>query len=264
MLKKILIVIGLLVVGSWVIGKTDLGSYVKTGWKEFWASTKKAVPVGFEIKRAEEMLANLDKADDRLIAAIASETVAIGRLEKEVSQLQASTDKLREEILARNEQLKTGAAVHKFGSQEYTSTQLAKELERSFKRLKTHEATLQAKKELLAERKQRLDAAKEQRDALMAEKADLQARIEKLKTDLAVLKAAETRSKKACSDSQLGELAKLKELVDSLEQRIETNMIEVQIREESRSPAPVFPIQEGGNITREIDEYFSKTKVAKD
>ena len=63
MFKKLLILSGMLVVVGWAFGSNagrELVSYVKTGWKEVRQATSKIVPLDFEIKRAEDLLQNLD------------------------------------------------------------------------------------------------------------------------------------------------------------------------------------------------------------
>ncbi len=260
MIKKLLIVGVVLVVGGWLLAKTDLPSYAKTGWKQLWASTKKQVPLSFEIKRAEDMLATLDKTDDRLISTIAGEKVAVNRLEREIADMEKTVAEKREEIQARNDELKS------FGSSFVTGTsprdQLTSDLSRSFTRFKMMENTLKAKKDQLAHHKQRLEAAKEQRDSLKAERENLQARIKKLKSDAEILKAAECRSKKGLDDSQVAELARLKNLVDGLEQRIETNLVEAQMRQEAKPPVAANPAIAAPVLTKEIDNYLNKGEKA--
>jgi chromosome segregation ATPase len=266
MIKKALVGVGILLVGGLVLAKTDCCSYVGTIWKQGKAYAKKQVPVEFEIKRAKDMLANLEKVEDRLITVMANEMVAMKRLEREVAEGQDGLDGMARDIQARNDQLKAGTFTVSRGVNS-SREQFALELERRFKRFKTAETTLKTKKDLLAQHQERLAAVKEQRDGLKGQKTDLASRIESLETQVALLRAAEARSKAKLSDSQIGELNQIKELIDSLEQRLETSVTELQLREEIKASQPTTSAPATGSnvsLSTEIDEYFGKAhgKVA--
>jgi chromosome segregation ATPase len=257
MLKKALLAAAVLATLGVLAWTTEMGSYLTTAWRESRAYFKRQVPIEFEIKRAKDMLANLEQVDDKLISALASEMVNRKRLEREVAEAEAAVAAARDSLRARNEAFKNIPV-----SQGRQRDQLAHELERLFKRVKTMEATLRTKRELLAQHDERVQAVKDQRDGLRAQKAELQSRIEALETQVALLKAAETRSRHRLDDSQLGELNRLKELVDSLEERIEKSMTELQLREEIKPPAP-SPLPgsygDSGTLSQEIEEYLSRS-----
>jgi chromosome segregation ATPase len=258
MLKKILVGTGILLVGGFIWAKTDVGSYVKTAWRQARASVKASVPIDFEIKRAKDMLANLDKADERLISVMANEMVAIRRLGKETETMQANIAQRRSELQVRSDDLKKSDKVVFVSSDgEHSRDQFALETERRFKRLKDMEQSFKAKKDLLVQHNERLAAVKEQRDGLKEQKKDLESRIQSLETQIELLKAAEARNKFRCEDGQLTELAKVKEIVDSLEKRIETSMTELQLRSEGKAEPKAPAFKTSGNLTSEIDSYLT-------
>jgi septation ring formation regulator EzrA len=259
MLKKILVGVGILLVGGFIWAKTDVGSYVKTAWKQCRGYVKASVPIDFEIKRAKDMLANLDKAEDRLISVMANEIVAIKSLEKETGLMEDNIKQRRTELQARNEEFKKTDKVAFVSSEgRYTRDQFGADLERRLKRLKDMENSLKAKKELLVQHNERLAAVRDQREGLKEQKKDLESRIQSLETQIELLKAAEARNKYRLDDSQLTELAKVKEIVDGLEKRIETSMTELQLRSETKADtkAPAT-FKTSGNLTQEIDSYLS-------
>jgi chromosome segregation ATPase len=256
MLKKALIGVGVLLVLAVVAWQTEVGSYVVTAFKEGKAFCKKQVPIEFEIKRAKDMLASLEKVDDKLISALATEMVNKKKLEREVGEGDVALAAARDALKARNEAFKS----IQVGGSSVQREAVAIDLERQFKRFKTMEATLKTKKELLAQHDERVSAVKEQRDGLKAQKTDLQARVEGLETQVALLKAAEARSRHRIDDSQLTELSRVKELVDGLEERIEKSMTELQLREDIKASAPTsspsFSVSTTG-LAQEIDSYLS-------
>jgi hypothetical protein len=259
MFKKILIGAGILLIGGFVVAKTDLGSYVKTAWKEARSCVKASVPIDFEIKRAKDMLGSLEKADDRLISVMANEMVAIKHLENETKTMAANIETRRGELAIRNADLKKSDKVVFVSSDgEFTRDQFALDLERRFKRVKDMENSVKAKREMLSQHKERLAAAREQRDGLKDQKKDLESRIQSLETQLELLKATEARNKFRLDDGQLTELAKVKEIVDSLEKRIETSMTELQLRSDGKAEAQKAPVlRSSGELTNDIDSYLN-------
>jgi chromosome segregation ATPase len=262
MFKKLLILSGMLVVVGWAFGSNagrEIMSYVKTGWKEVRSATQKVVPLDFEIKRAEDLLLNLDKTDDRLITTLAAQMQAVRGCERDVETMTANLETRKSELQARAEDLKTIQV-----SKTSTSRDLASlNLEKDFKQFKLMEASLKNKQGMLDQMQTRIKSMQEQRDALKGQRAELQSRVSKLKTDLDYLKVAQLKARHAGEDFQAPELAHLKELVDSLEDRIETSLIEHKLREDIKSgEATAKTSAPSTNITAEIDTYFSTGKVA--
>jgi len=268
MCKKLLLLAGIVLVGSWAVGSgacREMASYARTGWKEIRSASKKAVPVDFEIKRAEDLLMNLDRTDDRLISNLASHIQMVKGMEREVGTMQANLDRTRQELQVRNDEVKAKLTSN---GRDISREQAALDLERRFKTFKNMEATVKTKKETLDNYRERLEAIKGQREGLKVQRQELASRIEKLKNDVEYLKVAETRNRMKLGDDQLADLAQLKNLVDGLEKRIETSLIEHQLRNQER-PADAGKKDAAGsratpNLTQEIDSYLGEAKVAQD
>jgi chromosome segregation ATPase len=266
MLKKVLVIGGLVLVAAWACGNNvcrEIGSYVRTGWKEIRSATKNSVSIDFEIKRAEDMIGNLDRTDDRLISALASEIQVIRRGEADVETMQTNLETRKLELTALNDQLKNWKTS--------VSTDLRKEemtinLERKFRQFKASEAAFKAKVEATARHKERLEMIKQQRDALKAQKNDLAGRLEKLKTDLEVVTLAEARSKNAVGEVQLHELNELKTLVDGLEERVEKQMIILELRKDTEvksTGGSKFTPKSDKSVMQEVDAYFGNKEEHK-
>jgi len=263
MFKKLLILSGMLVVVGWAFGShtgRELVSYVKTGWKEVRQATQKVVPLDFEIKRAEHLLQNLDKTDDQLITTLASQMQNVRGTEREVETMIANLETRKTELQARAEGLKTIQVSKTSTNRDLASLQLEKE----FKQFKLMEASLKNKQATLDQMQCRIKSMQEQREALKSQRSELVSRVSKLKTDLDYLKVAQLKARNAGEDFQVPEIAQLKELVNSLESRIETSMIEHQLREDIKQgdKAASTPVTSSTNIASEIDNYFSTGKVA--
>lgn len=260
MLKKALVIGGLVLVAYWAYGSNacrEIGSYVRTGWKEFRTATKQSISIDFEIKRAEDMLGSLDKTDDRLISALAAEIQTIRRGEDEIERMQSNLEVKKLQLQALNDQLKNWRTSE---GTDLKREEMTLNLERQFRQFKAAESAFKAKVDAHARHKERLEMIKQQRDALKAQKVDLQSRLEKLKTDLEVLKLAEARSKNGVQDEQLHELNQLKTLVDGLEERIEKQMIILELKKDQEDrPASggsrIAP-KDGRSVMQEVDAYF--------
>lgn len=266
MFKKLLVIGGLVVVVAWACGNNvckEIGSYVRTGWKEFRHATKNGVSIDFEIKRAEDLLGNLEKTDDRLLAAQADQIQAMRSGERELDRMQGALEDRKLELQALNESLKNWQTATHGG--DLKKEQMKVDLERKFRTYKASEAAFKAKGEAQTRHKERLEMIKEQREALKQQKLDLAARIEKLKNDVEVLKLAEARSKHAVTGEQLEDLNALKALVDGLEDRIEKQMIVLELRKDQEPKAPAgskAAPKDGRSVMNEVDSYFGTESKA--
>lgn len=262
MFKKLLILSGMLVVVGWAFGSNagrELVSYVKTGWKEIRHATSKVVPIDFEIKRAEDLLQNLDKTDDRLITTLASHMQAVRGCERDVEVMTANLESKKSELQARAEEVKNIQI-----SKTNTNRDLAAlQLEKDFKQFKIAEAALKNKQAMLDQMQTRIKSMQDQREGLKGQRAELVTRVSKLKTDLDYLKVAQMKAKHAGEDFQVPEIAQLRELVDSLEGRIETSLIEHQLRDEIKAgEKTTSKATANSNISSDIETYFNTNKVA--
>jgi chromosome segregation ATPase len=253
MLKKVVALGAVLLVGSWAVSRTDVGSYVKTFVKDSVACVKKNVPIEFEIRVAEEELANLDKVDDKLISTIASEMVAVESKKRALDEMQANLAKKKEDIRSRYAALKVDKAIFYIDNRQVSRGVFELELDKLNKSFKTAETIVENTRKMLADDQARLDQAKEQRDALKSTKLALDERIRKLKTDFEVLKAAEMRNKRSTGDGQVAELERLKTRIEGLESRIQQRIIENQLREE---PKPAGAVHSSVDILQESERIL--------
>jgi chromosome segregation ATPase len=257
MLKKLLVLVGVLLVGGWLWAKSDLGSYARTAFRQVKGVAKKQVPVDFEIRRAEDKLNSLGDVDRRLVKTQATLTSEVRWLEKEVNELQARVESDKSKLLATNQTLQAGSTLITNTGREITSrSEQMGELNRMFSNFKLLENALKSKKALLDEQRKRLEAVQKQRDELKLTRDDLMARISNLKTQQEALRAAEIRSRVTVEDSQLPELAQIKELIEGLEKRIDANMVELEIRQAEQQPITTPRQIINPHLTKEIDSYF--------
>ncbi|HMP17363.1 MAG TPA: hypothetical protein PKD72_10095, partial [Gemmatales bacterium] len=207
-----------------------------------------------------DLLLNLDRTDDRLITALASQMQNIRGNERDVETMTANLEARKAELQARAEELRTIPVSKSSTSHDLASLQL----EKDFKQFKLMEASLKNKQATLNQMQTRIKSMQEQREALKSQRSELISRVNKLKTDLDYLKVAQMKACRAGEDFQVPELAQLQELVSSLENRIETSLIEHQLREEIKQGDKVTssPQAPNTNIASEIDNYFNTGRIA--
>lgn len=267
MFKKLLLLSGVLVVCGWAFGShagREAVSYIKTGFKELRNSTKSVVPIGFELKRAEEMVNQLDRLDDKLISSLAQQITQLKRAEEDVETMTVNLDNKRNEVQTKHIELKTV----KVAGNKPTSSELSRTLalENEFKALKKMEASLKLRQGSLENYQARVEALKKQREELKNQKLELSTKVTQLKTDMKYLEVAQMKSKHVGEDYQLPELGDLKNLLKEIEDRIGVTMTEHELRQggngitsPSNSNASSTPAPKLGD---EIEAYFSNTKTA--
>lgn len=267
MFKKLLLVGAVVLVGAWAYGSgagREAFSYIRTGWNEIRSHTKSCVPISFELKRAEDMLGNLDRTDDRLISALAGQIQLLKKMDGELETMQARVEDMKSDLAVRNSDLK---AILVSGASTVERESKAIALETRFKSVRAMEALVKAKVEARDRTQERLSYIKEQREGLKGQRVELQNRIAALKTNVELLKLSETRSKAVLDDDQLAEVADLKKLVDTLEERIGASLIEHQLRTEDQKGTPAAPKSNGSvrvsptSITSEVDSFFGKVDI---
>jgi chromosome segregation ATPase len=200
----------------------------------------------------------LDKTDDRLITTLASHMQSVRTCERDVETMTANLDAKKSDLQARADEVKNIQVSKTSVNRDLAALQL----ERDFKQFKIAEAALKNKQGMLDQMQTRIKTMQEQREALKGQRSELVTRVSKLKTDLDYLKVAQMKAKHAGEDFQIPEIAQLRELVDSLENRIETSLIEHQLREDIKTGEKATSKPANTNISSDIETYFSTGKVA--
>jgi chromosome segregation ATPase len=262
MLKKALVCGAVLLLGTWGLSRTDLGSYVKVVVRDAFTKVKDSVPPEMQLKVAEENLAKLDDVEDKLIVVMAKEMATIETKQRDIADMQANLTRKKDDLRVRRDALKTDDQTFiTTDGRRVIRAQFERETDLAVKTYKDMAARVENEKALLAEHQARLDAAKEQRESLKATKAALAAKLEKLKTELEVLKAKEAQCKKTCgAASQIPELENAKRVLENAENTIRTRSIENDLRQDG-AKAPAAPAR-SAETAQELDRIVGETGVA--
>lgn len=263
MLKKLVIACLAVMVGLFVLKRTELGSYIRVWWKKAGEGVCKQVPIETEIERLRDDLSRLGNDTRSHFDAIAEEEVAIEKLEKEVKAMHASLERKERNIRTMRDDLKTSDAEFiTYGDTPYKRRDVEKQLKRDWASYQRSENELKIKEQLLDAKKDSLNAAKEQLQAMQDTRAELAQKLETLEAELRSVRVAQTRSKFHIDDSGL---SRVKEGVEKIEDRIAVERKKLD-HEADLVSGPIRPDQKSTkDFMKDIDARFggkAKDKVA--
>ena len=253
--RTILIGGGIILVGALLFGREAV-SYVRTSAGYVKETVKDSVPVKFQIDRARQMVKDLEPAVKDHLHMIAKEEVQLTRLSKQIEASQKKTHDEEAKILRLRNDLDSEQDVFQYAGQSYSRKQVKVDLASRFKRFKTNQATLENLQKIHTVREKSLQAAREKFEGLLAMRRQLLLEIESLEAQRQMVDAAKTSNRYEFDDSQLG---RVKELVDDLQVRLETEGKLVDVSDSLRSEIPVDEAGES-DIVDQVTAYFGLGK----
>jgi len=259
MIKRLVYATGALVLLGLVVFGADLWSYVRTMHREVEQSVRQAVPLEFELQRARQMVDDLVPEIRRNMHLIAEQEVEIEQLEVAIARHEEQLSKQRAEIVVLRSRLNDGPGPYRFAGRTYTAEEVKRDLARRYARYKAAEATLEAKRELLAARQRQLEQSRRKLDAMIAAKRELVVKIEQLRARLKTIQAAQ-----AASEIQFDEtrLSRAKALVRELEKRLDVAERMLAAEGKLSGEIPVESDAEIEDIVERIDQEFGAVTPA--
>jgi len=256
MIKKVIIVAGVVLLVVILLFGTRAVSYVRTSAGYVKESVRDAVPIEFEIKRARGEIENLVPEVRKNMYVIAKEEVEVQNLENQVTEAQTGLEKDKGDIVRLSTDVKSGKEVFQYAGRSYSAGQVKVDLANRFKRYKTNEATLASLRQILSARHQSLAAAREKLEGMLAAKRQLKVEVENLEARLQMVAAAQASNSYQFDDSRLG---RVKELVSNLRTRLD--VAERLVSAETSFHGEI-PLDEAApeNIVDQVTEYFSTDK----
>ncbi len=254
LLKKVAAgVAGALVVGGMVFG-TDLVSYLRTAGTEVKETVKGAVPMEFELKRAKDLINNIDPEIKTAKTTVARQDVDIDDLKGRIAKRSDSLTKDRSEMLTRRDELRTDKTSFLVSNKSYTRGQLESDLKTRLDRVKQSEQTLSEEEKLLARKEAAVEANRKKLDLMMKQKRELELKIEWLQARLDQVKATEMVNDVAIDDS---EFTRVKNLVDQIDKDLKVR--EKVVDTEGTPSDGLIPVQANDapkGVLDEVDAYL--------
>jgi len=218
MLKKMMIAGGALALLSSLSVGVPIWSYAKCGFNGVKTVASDSVPLEWELKRARQLIVELQPDIKANARRIADEKIAVAQLTRQLSDTEQRLAKAKSDIARLNDDLSHGDSMYAYGGRTYTSAQVRADLTNRAKRYKTREATAEKLGQMLSARKASLEAAHQQMDAMLNAKRQLEVEVENLQARLGALRVAQTNSQLTLDNSAL---ARTRELLNTIESRID-------------------------------------------
>jgi len=254
MVKKSLIVGGVIVLLLGLFFGRDAISYSKTslGWVR--QSVKDAVPVEFELTRARDMIKGLTPEIRNNMHMIAKEEVEVQGLRDQLATGEKQVGKNKADIERLTTDLKKGDSHFVYCGKNYTAKQVETDLTCRFEQFKVKEATVAKLRQILAARESGLAAGREKLKAMEAAKTQLEVDVANLEARLEMVKVAQSTSNFNFDDSRL---SRTKELVKDISTRID--VAEKLVNAETTTPGQINLEEPAStNITEQITNYFKQ------
>jgi len=256
MIKKVIIVGGLVFVVAMLVGGTSAISYVRTSTGYVADSVRDTVPIKFEIERARGMIDNLVRDVRSNMHMIAKEEVRVKQLGEQIEHAEAKLAREKGHMMRLKSDLETGRSVYQYAGRSYSYDRVKIDLANRLKRYKTSDDTLGSWRQMYEARSASLDAARQKLEGMLASKRQLGVAVENLEAKLQMIEATKATSEYQFDDSRLGQV---KELVSHLQNRLE--VAGKLVAAESNFHDEI-PLDEPGteDIIDQVTEYFSEDK----
>lgn len=254
MVKKVVIVGGLVLLVGLLLFGTSAVSYVRTSAGYVSDSVSNAWPIEFKIQQARDEIKALAPEIRKNVHLIGREEARVKELGKRIAEAEKKLAKDKENMLRLQSDLASANDSYRYAGREYTAEQVRTDLSNRFARFKTSNATLDSWRQMHAAQKQSVEAARQKLEGTLAAKRQAEVEVENLEAKLHLIAAAKASSAFQFDDSRLGQV---KELIAGLQQRVaeESAIVDVESRFHDEIPLDE-PTSE--DIVEQIAEYFDR------
>ncbi|MGV3485662.1 MAG: hypothetical protein ACO1RT_14695 [Planctomycetaceae bacterium] len=254
MLKKLILAGGAVTLMSGLSLATPIWSYGRcaTSWLTDTASD--AVPLEWEMKRARQMIEDLQPEIAKNAKQIAREKIEVARLERQVAQCDEALAKTQADIERLSADLRSGDEAYTYAGKTYTSVAVKEDLNNRFNRFKTRRETADKLRQMLDAREASLRSAADRMDAMLASKSQLEVEVENLQARIGALRVAQTSSELSLDDSHL---SRTRQLLDDIASRIDVEEETVAVDNEYFGEINLEETA-SEDLLDEISNYFAK------
>lgn len=197
-------------------------SYVRTGVHSARQTVRDNVPIEWEIKRARDMINDLQPEIQRNTEVVIREEKAIERLAAEIEAKDELLAKSHGEIMRLKSDLENGNQARSvrfvYKGKQYSEDQVRADLTNRFKQFQAVEQTTDKLKQVLLAREKNLDAARRKLEGMQAAERELEVEVENIQARLTLLQVAQTNSPVTLDD---GQLSNTRQLLDDIATRID-------------------------------------------
>jgi chromosome segregation ATPase len=228
MCRKLLITAVAVVVGLFLVKKTELGSLMNVWWKDARASLERQVPPEVQIKQLKDEIAQIDKDIQKNLGRLAKQEADFEDLEKKVATLRGLQEERKTNIRAMMDKIKeAGTERVSYNGRKYRPSELTRKLELTVSLYDSKKEQVKGMENLLQSKKRTLEVSRQRIYEIHTQKEELTTLVAKLETQVELLKLKQTESAVQLDDSHLG---RCKDLVSRIERRLaeETKLTQLQ------------------------------------
>ena len=257
-MKKLLIIAGILGLTGFLIFGAGLSSYMRTGYKQVKKQLKSSIPIEFEIHRIEDLIEQITPEMKQVEQQVAEEQVSIVELKNEITHLQKLAGNKSYEVKVLRTSLSAATPKIQLGGLAYNRTFVESDLGRRLDNLKAMKSLIDTKIRLLTSREQSLDAARVHLVNFNSERTRLETMVQQLRTEVRELDSLHSACVNVKIDDsklkQAQELAKKVQKSLDVKRKILENsgvivLPKIQLKPISGSPR---------DICKEVDEFLSR------
>jgi len=257
LIKKSLIVVGVLAIAGFLIFGAGLSSYLRTGYKQVKSQIRSSIPVEFEIHRIEDLVEEISPEMHQVQQLIAEEQVAVATLKEEIDGKQRSATNRSTEVKIIRASLDSTSPRIQLGGRTWSRELVESDLTRRLDGLKALSSLIESKKRLLTARERALEAAKDKLVNISTERTRLLTIVEQLRAELREQQTLQSSSLKVKIDDS--KLKQAQELAQRVKTRLKVNRQKLQNEGIFEQPKidlkPV--LVEPRDIRAEVDAFFS-------
>lgn len=250
--------LGVVLVGGLIFGR-EARSYLRTGLRDVRHSVKDNVPIEFELRRARDLLAEIGPEMHRHVRLIATQEVEIGRLRGDVEASARAIEEQRAGVQKLRGMLETSQKSFRIRGATYDRQEVTEELARRLTMLKEAEASLEAKRKMLAARERSLRSAMQLVERTRSQRAQLEAQVANLESQHRLIQAASATSS---LDLDTGKLAETQRAIEQVRKQLDVAERVLAHEAKFTQPQIVLDAVTEREVTAAVDEHLARTAAA--
>ncbi len=209
-MSRKLIVVGLaVVVGLFVLKKTELGSLLRVWWGDCKSHLEASVSPETRIKQLRQ---EIHRVEDRLKQAARQQTrleVSYDNLRKEVEALRSTQSQRQKDMRVMLDALEAATGFVTTDGKQVDAADVQSRLDQTTRAYQNAKETLRAREEILAARKQVVDASDERIQQTRQRQQELIVVVEKLEAQLELLRLKQAENRSPVDGNDLAEAERL-------------------------------------------------------
>lgn len=261
MVKKLIVVAVIGMVGFGMLYGRESCSYFKTMKSNLKEAVHESIPMEFELKRAQQLVSDLDPEIERSLEQIVKQEVELEDLVAQREQHLSSLGTQEQAILGLREQLRHRPTRLVVAGRHYSVKEVEADLSERFDRFQSRQQLVDQQHEIILAKQEQLHATRQQLEELISRKQTLEVKLAQLEAKLGAVRVAEATQKVEVDETAL---KRAQELIDHLDTRLEVRQRTVATKANTHGRIPIELENETSkrDVLGQIDQYFGEQEPA--